>query len=89
MLRLGIGAGLAVALAFSAWWLITDYGASKYDEGYRKAAVEIKKALQVKEDEDVNSANAAEAELPPTPDDIIALIAICNGDPACRNRGQQ
>ena len=88
MLRLGIGAALVVALLISGWYMVTEYGDAREKIGFDRGVSEVRAALKAQEDRDVSAANAAESELAPTPADIIALIGICNSDPACRNRGQ-
>lgn len=88
-LRLGIGIGVVGVIAASFFgWLV------KHDANIRKteraqAVLEITAALQEAESRDVANAETAERELPPTPDDAIQLVNICNADSACRNRGQQ
>lgn len=89
LLRLGIGAGFAAALVASFFAWKASHDADLRKEERAKAVLEITQALQEAESRDVANAETAERELPPTPDDVIALIAICNQDKACRNRGQQ
>lgn len=78
---------LALVGAFFAWKASHDADIRKEERA--KAVLEITQALQKKESEDVSNAETAERELPPTPEDAIQLVTMCNADRACRNRGQQ
>lgn len=82
LLRIGIGVGVVVVayLSFLGWL-------KKHDAAiYAKAQREIARALQ--EDAAVKERQAIEAEdaVTPTPDDPVALAALCETDPDCRDK---
>ena len=88
MVRLGIGAGLVVAGATAFFVWLAAHDAALRNQERANVAVEITAALQEAESRDVANAETAERELPPTPEDAIQLVNLCNADVACRNRGQ-
>lgn len=82
MLRIGIGLAVVVAAYFSFFgWL------KKHDAAiYAKARIEIARQLQRDAAEKERAAIEAEDAVSPTPDDPVALAALCEADPDCRDK---
>lgn len=82
LIRLGIGAGVALLAYFSfLGWL------KKHDaEIYSRARTEITRALQKDAAEKERLALEAEDSVSPTPESPEALAKLCTADPDCRDK---
>ena len=83
MLRIGIGIGAVLALfAYVKWWWLPAHDAAIYARAQR----EIARTLQEDAAEKERAAIEAEESVTPTPDDPVALAALCETDPDCRDK---